>query len=105
MPALNAAPPDPTDDDTDDTPEYPPGIIECTAWDCVGKYSDLPDNTHAIRVKGGRTIYAMAFPTNDYTGVRLARFDTSGEYLRQINRYIDPLAAVELIPLPERVKP
>lgn len=72
--------------------------IKCTAWDCIGNYSDLIDNTYSIRVIGGKIIWEMAFPVRGYQRVRLARLITN-DGIRQINRYVNPDTPVELIPI------
>jgi len=76
------------------------GTIKCTAWDCIGKYADLIDNTHSIRIVGGRTIYEMAYPVKGYQRVLLCYLeDTDNGHLRQVNRYVSPDTPVELIPI------
>ena len=49
------------------------GPILCTAWDCIGRYSLAIDNTHLIRISGGRTLYEDASLAKTENSVRLAR--------------------------------
>lgn len=64
-----------------------------SAWDLIG-------HEGKFRLIGGRTVYeAVLF--NDATSTsgrpRLARLDVSGEWPRQINRYVDPDTEVEVL--------
>ena len=43
--------------------------IKCTAWDCIGKYSELIDTSHLIKLK--RSLYASA----NYRGGNTIRLD------------------------------
>ena len=78
--------------------------IQCTAWDLVGQYSHLVDESHAIQIAGGRVLYYSAAVTQPRAGhgqrVRLQRFDTSGP-LRVITRYVNHDQPVVLIPIEE----
>lgn len=72
------------------------GPIKCTAWDLVGKYSELVDNTHKIKV--GRTFYFGAFVTKYFNSVRVERIETTThQRIRVITRYLPPDAQVELV--------
>ena len=75
--------------------------ILCTAWDCIGRYSQAIDNTHSIRISGGRTLYEDASLAKTENLVRLARLATAP--LHQINRYVDPETRVELVPIKKTV--
>ena len=77
------------------------GPILCTAWDCIGRYSLAIDNTHLIRISGGRTLYEDASLAKTENLVRLARLATAP--LHQINHYVDPETRVELVPIKKTV--
>jgi hypothetical protein len=73
-------------------------VISCIAWDCIGRFSQAVDDTHLIRIVGGRTLYEDAqLAAGSRNTVRLARLAT--DPLHQINRYIGPDTKVELVPL------
>jgi len=70
-------------------------MITCTAFELLGKYSELVDTSHLIRIKGGRTLYEHAAYVSDNT-VRLARISVD-PVLHQVNRYVHYDTLVELI--------
>jgi hypothetical protein len=70
--------------------------VTLVAHDLIGY-----DGDDYIRIVGGRALYeSVMVPFDGYEGgnVRLARLDTTGGRLRQINRYVDPDTPVELVP-------
>ena len=71
--------------------------IRCTAWEACGEYSGLIDNSHEIRLPGGRVAYHMAAPSRTEQSVRLARLKS--DPLRQVNRYVDPDTRILLVPI------
>jgi hypothetical protein len=77
------------------------GPILFSAWDCIGRYSLAIDNTHLIRISGGRTLYEDASLAKTENSVRLARLAMAP--LHQINRYVDPETRVELVPIKKTV--
>lgn len=76
------------------------GVITCTAWELCGEFNELIDNTHEVRIKGGRTTYQLAENTRNNL-VRLERLATD-EGLRIVRRYVRPDTAVELVPIQKR---
>jgi len=77
-------------------------MIECIAWDLIGKHSDKVDNGYMVRVAGGRTFYQGAYYVKSEQSVRLSRFDDKALRLRVIDRYIAWDQAVELVPTGEQ---
>lgn len=72
-------------------------VIRCMAWDLCGEYNQMIDDTHAVRLVGGRTLYYLAANTRN-DEVRLERLADDGT-LRIIRRYIKYDAPVELVPI------
>jgi len=65
------------------------------AWDLLTPMNmNKIDNTHLVRIVGGRTLYESARNTRN-DRVCLSRLET--DPLRQINRYIDWDTPVELV--------
>ena len=71
--------------------------IKCTAWDCIGKYSELIDTSHLIKLK--RSLYASA----NYRGGNTIRLDhiawDKDDKLKIIKRYVHPDTPVLLVPI------
>jgi hypothetical protein len=64
------------------------------AFDLIGYEGD-----QWIRVIGGRTLYESVLVRDGYTdgSVRLTRIVVDQDGIRQLNRYVDPETAVELV--------
>lgn len=72
-------------------------VIHCSAWDCVGDYSNLIDTTHTIRLVNGTANYTYARNTPS-DNVKLARVDIA-RGLRIVSRYVKHDTQVMLMPL------
>lgn len=71
--------------------------VKCTAWDCIGKYSELLlSGEYNIRLPGGRAEYEDAQRTGT-DNVRLAYLSTRGG-LHEVRRYVRHDTAVLLVP-------
>ena len=77
---------------------YEGKVIDATAWDCVGQFAELVDETHFIRLPKGKIEWSAASYNNGNT-VRFSRFDTSGGDLVIRFMYLKPEHPIQLIPI------
>jgi hypothetical protein len=72
--------------------------INCIAWDLVGKYSELVDTTHKIKV--GRTFwYSAATTRNGLVRIQRIVAGKSSDKLHIATKYLHPDCPVQLVPL------
>lgn len=76
-------------------------IIECTAWELMGKHYEKINWTHRVRIKGGRALYdnVINTKTDNVCPRRLEAAYFAMPGLKVYTRYVKHDTLVELVPI------